>query len=57
MEKINNILYWNKSNELEELPQSQKDFIDQRLGYIKNYPEQLIPIGDFIKELELNDDN
>ena len=52
---------WNKITEkysdLEELPQFHKNIIDQRLDFVKNHPEKLIPIEDFIKELDLNDSN
>jgi hypothetical protein len=47
---------WNKFtekyNDLEELPQWQKDVIDQRLGFIKNHPDELVPLEDFMKELD-----
>ena len=39
---------WNKITEkytdVEELPQWQKTIIDQRLDFIKNHPDQLIPL-------------
>jgi Putative addiction module component len=47
---------WNrfteKYNELEELPQWQKNVIDQRLDLVKNQPDELVPLEDFIKELD-----
>lgn len=47
---------WNKFtekyHELEELPQWQKNVIDQRLGFAKNHPDQLLPLEDFMKELD-----
>jgi hypothetical protein len=45
---------WNRFTEkykdLEELPQWQKNIIDQRLDVIKNHPEELVPLEDFMKE-------
>lgn len=50
---------WNRITEkytdLEELPTWQKDLIDKRLDFVKNHPNQLIPITDFIKELDRDD--
>jgi len=47
---------WNllteKYNGLEELPQWQKEVIDQRLGFVKNHPDQLVPLDNFMKELD-----
>ena len=47
---------WNRIAEkypdIEELPQWEKNLIDQRLDFIKRHPEQLIPIEDFIAELD-----
>jgi hypothetical protein len=46
---------WNRlKNNLpsEELPQWQKDIIDQRLMMIKQNPESLIPLEDFMAEIE-----
>jgi hypothetical protein len=46
---------WNRlKNNLpaEELPQWQKDIIDQRLMMIKQNPESLIPLEDFMAEME-----
>ena len=49
---------WNKFtekyNDLEELPQWQKNIIDQRLDFIKNHPDELVPLENFMKELERN---
>jgi hypothetical protein len=36
----------------EELPQWQKDIIDRRLMMIKQNPESLIPLEDFLAEME-----
>lgn len=36
---------------IEELPQWQKTMIDQRLDVLKNHPDQLIPLDDFLTEL------
>lgn len=51
---------WNRITEthpdIEDVPQWEKDLIDQRLDFIKKHPEQLIPIEDFIAELDRNDE-
>lgn len=51
---------WNRFTEkykdLEELPQWQKNIIDERLDLIKNHPEELLPLEDFMKELD-NDES
>ncbi len=36
----------------EELPQWQKDIIDQRLLLVEQHPEHLIAMDDFIAEME-----
>ncbi len=50
---------WNRFTEkykdLEELPQWQKNIIDQRLDLIKNHPEELVPLEDFMKELDTDE--
>lgn len=50
---------WNrfteKYNDLEELPQWQKNIIDQRLETIKNHPDELVPLEDFMKELDTDE--
>ena len=50
---------WNRFTEkykdLEELPQWQKNIIDQRLDLIKNHPEELVPLNDFMKELDTDE--
>jgi inorganic pyrophosphatase len=50
---------WNKITEkysdIEELPQWQKNTIDQRLELYKNHPEQVMPIEQFF-ELMDNDE-
>ena len=50
---------WNliteKYNELEELPQWQKKIIDKRLDFVKNHPDQLVPLEQFMKELDTDD--
>jgi len=46
---------WNqlkKSLPDDELPQWQKDIIDKRLMLIKQNPDSLIPMEDFIAEME-----
>lgn len=51
---------WNriteKYSDLEELPEWEKNLIDQRIDFIKKHPEQLIPIEEFIAELDKDDD-
>lgn len=51
---------WNSLTEkyagLEEVSESEQAIIDQRLDYIKNNPDQLIPISDFLKELDVDDE-
>lgn len=50
---------WNRFTEkykgLEELPQWQKNIIDHRLDSIKNHPEELVPLEDFMKELDTDE--
>ena len=36
----------------ENIPQWEKDLIDDRLDFIKEHPEQLIPIEEFMAELD-----
>ncbi|MEO6723513.1 MAG: addiction module protein [Ferruginibacter sp.] len=40
----------------EELPQWQKDMIDEQLAFIKNHPDQLISMEEAQKELDRDDD-
>lgn len=40
---------------IEELPQWQKELIDHRLEGVKNHPDQLIPLDDFLTELSQDD--
>ena len=51
---------WNHITEqypsLEELPQWEKSLIDQRLDFIKKHPDLLLPIEDFIAELDRKDE-
>jgi hypothetical protein len=45
---------WNSIKDnipVEELPQWQKDVIDRRLMMIKQNPENLIPLEDFMAEM------
>ena len=43
-------------DELEgDLPQWQKDIIDERMQLLKDHPEQVTTLEDFLKELD-NDD-
>jgi hypothetical protein len=50
---------WNKFtekyNDLEDLPQWQKKIIDQRLDFVKNHPDELVPLDDFMKELDTDE--
>jgi hypothetical protein len=50
---------WNKFtekyNDLEDLPQWQKNIIDQRLDFMKNHPDELVPLEDFMKELDTDE--
>lgn len=47
---------WNKiiekHNDLETLPKWQQQLIDDRNALVKNYPETLVPVSEFMKELE-----
>ena len=51
---------WNyiteKYSDIEDIPDWEKILIDQRLDFIKKHPDQLIPIEDFIAELDKSDD-
>ena len=51
---------WNKITEkyidLEELPQWQKNILDQRLEMYQNYPERVMPIEQFFEQLEKDAD-
>ena len=42
IEDLNRIT--DKYNGLEELPQWQKKIVDQRLDFVKNHPDQLVPL-------------
>jgi hypothetical protein len=50
---------WNKFtekyNDLEDLPQWQKNIIDQRLDFVKNHPDELVSLEDFMKELDTDE--
>jgi hypothetical protein len=47
---------WNKITEkfigMEELPQWQKNIMDQRLELYKKFPERIMPINQFLAEIE-----
>ncbi len=51
---------WNQITEkhpdIEDVPEWERTLIDQRLDFIKAHPEQLIPIEDFIAELDRDDE-
>ena len=51
---------WNSITEkyadIEDVPEWEKNMIDQRLAFIKNHPDQLIPIADFIAEIDQVDE-
>ncbi len=42
-----------KYSDLEDLPEWQKKIIDERLAFVKNHPDKLEPLEDFMKELDL----
>ena len=44
-----------KYNGLEELPQWQKKIVDQRLDFVKNHPDQLVPLEQLLKKLDIDD--
>ncbi len=50
---------WNKFTEkyhdLEDLPQWQKNIIDQRLDFVKNHPDELVLLKGFMKELDTHE--
>ena len=51
---------WNKITEkysgLEELPQWQKNMIDQRLEHYQKHPDQVLPIEQFLEQMDKDDD-
>ena len=51
---------WNKITEkytdIEQVPEWEKNLIEQRLEFIGEHPDQLIPIEDFLSELDRDDD-
>ena len=51
---------WNKITErysdIEDVPQWEKQLINQRLDFIEKHPDQLIAIEDFIAELDADDE-
>jgi hypothetical protein len=51
---------WNriteKYSDIEDIPEWEKNLIDQRLDFIKKHPDQLIPITDFLVELDKDDE-
>ncbi len=51
---------WNniteKYSDIEDVPEWEKNLIDQRLDFIKKHPDQLIPIEDFLAELDKDDE-
>lgn len=51
---------WNviteKYSGIEDVPDWEKKLIDKRLDFIKQHPDQLVPIEDFIAELDADDD-
>ena len=44
-----------KYNGLEELSQWKKKIADQRLDFVKNHPDQLDPLEQLIKKLDIDD--
>jgi hypothetical protein len=51
---------WNSITErysgIEDVPECEKNIIDQRLNFIKSHPDQLVRIDDFIGELDRDDE-
>ena len=51
---------WNSITErhadIEELSDEEKALLDQRLYYVKNHPDRLMPIEVFLSELEGKDE-
>ncbi len=51
---------WNqlteKYSDIEDVPEWERNLIDQRLDFIKKHPDQLISIEDFIAELDKSDE-
>ena len=51
---------WNriteKHSDIEDIPEWEKNLIDQRLDFIKKHPDQLIQIEDFVAELDEDDE-
>ncbi len=51
---------WNSITEkysgIEDVPPWGKNLIDQRLDFIKDHPDQLISIDEFIAELDRDDE-
>ena len=51
---------WNKITKqyigLEELPQWQKDIVDQRLELYNKHPERVMPVEQFFKQMEKDGD-
>lgn len=51
---------WNqitsKYSDIEDLSQWERQVVDQRLNFIKEHPDQLISIEDFIAELDKDDE-
>ncbi len=54
------IAEWNviteKYADIEDIPEWEKRIIDQRLSFISEHPDQLIPLSDFIAELEADEE-
>ncbi len=44
-----------KYSDLEDFPEWQKKIIDDRLAFVKNHPDKLELLEDFMKELDLNE--
>ena len=51
---------WNyiteKYSDIEDIPEWEKAMTDQRLDFIKNHSDKLIPIEEFIAELDKDDE-
>lgn len=50
---------WNKiiekHNDLESLPKWQQQLIDDRNTLVKNHPESLVPLNEFLQQLDTDE--
>lgn len=54
MEEWNKII--EKYSDVEELPQWQKDMIDQRLELYKKHPERVMSVEQFFEQMDKDED-